>query len=392
MGITSFLATVANNFRQHYLDLAAMSREDRTPDYFTSSRLTSPEVPIAEPTQVEDSYQPSVPVDPKTETVAPPASTEGDDASESNSAAAEAPVERQPDGTYYYQRRAQLDYKLDLRFDLGAITSTIERIADGETVALEEMAAAGFGFKAGFDLKGSQSVKTNMDVEGSSGHRKTMSLANYRNAGKLAFGSRNFAMNSFYKEATGIRRSLDESVQGNHRRTVNRIALRFRLDNRFSMSFANRFNVQTRAIADNMPQAVGGYVDSAGEIAAKGSTEMMATFFDAVDGYLDQTEQNLVAKISGFFDQAAADLGFSGELLDQAKEHLVGTIESFFDRVDLAMNQLEAKFVPEPPPAIIAPPPIAEIPEAELIDIPAPLPVDLYAPAAVEDRYELATG
>ena len=139
MGITSFLATVASNFKQHYLNLAAMSREDRTPDYFTSSRLTPPDSPVVEPAKVEDSYQPSAPDSPEAESAVTPAS---DDAGESAPAAAEAQVERKPDGTYYYQRRAQLDYKLDLRFDLGAMTSTIERIAGGETKALEEMAAA----------------------------------------------------------------------------------------------------------------------------------------------------------------------------------------------------------------------------------------------------------
>lgn len=380
MGISEFLASVAANFKQHYLNLALTTENSRTPEYYTSSRIAPLDNSEITPPEPTDSYEPSGAAIADPDSVTAPDSKEPVESNPTPTGT--SPVERKPDGTYYYQRRAQLDYQLNLRFDLGAVTSTVERLADGESKALEESAAAGFGFQAGFDLKGSQVVKTNMDEIGHSNHQKALSVGHFRNAGTLAYQDRSFALQSFYKEAAKVRRSLDESVQGNHRRTVNRIALRFRLDNRFSVAFANRFNVQTGQVADRFPQAVAGYVGSAGEVAAKGSTDLMATFFDAVDGYLQETEQNLLDRVSQFFEQAAAELGFSEALVEQAQEHLVGTIESFFDRVDQAVQNLETRFMPE------APEPIAEPPE---ITAPQPILEDLYNPATVEDKYMLAT-
>ena len=78
-----------------------------------------------------------------------------------------------------------------------------------------------------------------------------------------------------------------------------------------------------------------------------GLSEMMATFFDAVESYLAETEAAITANTEAFFQSAAAELGFSDALVNYSAEQLTGTIESFFDRVESAVAELESYYVPE---------------------------------------------
>ena len=363
MNLTGFLAAVANNLLDKYEGLTEQSR--RMAQSLQPSQTTQP-VAQEEPKAVSqpvDTYRPSEP------TAKPSSESEKQD-QPTGSEPPEPEVGTNPDGTYYYRRAAKLEYQLDLRFDLAAILRTAQQVANGDTESIEQVAAAGFGLHAGFDLHGTQVVETNMtEGEGDSVTRQRLA-AKSRRIGALAYRDRNFAMRSFYNEAAKIRSSLDESVQGDHRRTVNRFALRYRMDNQFSFGFAQRFNVQTKQIADRMPEAVSGYVNSAGELASTAGNDLMASFFDAVDGYLAESETALIDKVTQFFDLAAEQLGFSGAATDAMRDQLVGTIESFFDRVQSAVDGMEGNFVTAP-----------SIPE---------LPETTPVPEAAEDTHQIA--
>ncbi|MCP4684795.1 MAG: hypothetical protein GY867_05030 [bacterium] len=373
MDITGFLATVANNMKNRYLSMAQDMSAGRTPNHFKS--LPTEQAVPAEKAEVEaqqprvDSYEPSDSSKTATDKNAPAVEnqTKTDDPQ-----TGQTPVEKQPDGTYYYKRKAELEYKLDLSFNLAAVMQTVERIEDGDTAAIDEFAAAAFGLNADFALKGYQKVKTNMTEETDPYKRRSFSAARTRSTGRMAAQTKNFALESFYKESSKVRRSLKESVRGDHYRAVNKFSVRYRMDNQFSMAFADRFNVQTQRVADQAPSAVGDYVNSAGDIAVGGSTELMSTFFDAVDGYLDGAEQGLLDKVTTFFDQAAGELGFSGAQVEMAREHLTGTIESFFDRVETAIDGIETQFVPQTqiPEAPEAPEIEAPVAEVDTPDVP----------------------
>lgn len=383
-GISGFLATIANNYQQHYLNLSRDSAAGRTPGHYTGRRNAGLQygdlVESSRPTTAHsavDTYQKSTPVEKpvettttrtdKTQTDEPitkklPKSADqcqpsGDDnhrcKKDKNS---ESPVTRYPDGTYSFLRKAELDYSLDLKFNLGAITRTVQQIAEGDVTAdvttVDEFAAAGFGLSADLSLDGSQMVKSADTQRLEPGRTNVRSLDVSKQKGGMSFHSRTVGLDSFYSEATKIRRSLDESVHDSHRRAVNRLAMRYQFDNRFSMTFLNRFNVQTQQVAEQAPEAMGKYADTAGEVAVKGSSQLMAGFFDAVDGYLDSAEAHLVEKVGSLFDQAAAELGFSGVEVAFAKEHLTSTITSFFSRVDQALNAVQTQF--SAPEALLA--------------------------------------
>ncbi len=393
MDLFSLFANLTERYRNHYLSLV-----NQTPAYHAPSEYQPPaqaEEPTTETPQ--DRYVPSpesagVPKPPSTET-APPAAAEpgepkaGDCYLPSEDIAADDTPAPQP-ATYTFERSARMDYGLNLKFNLGAMTETLERLSeDGDVQELREFATAGFGLKARMIVNGTQTVTTSAtDATGESllpeGNSmvKGKSWSKSRAVSRFALQSRNFAAQGFYREAQHVRRFLDIHTHDGHRRATNRLALRFRLDSRFSMTFLNQFNVQTQQVAETTPDAVGSYVTSAGNVAEKGTPEMMAAFFDAVDGYLGQAEEKLLAKVAEFFDLAAEELGFSGEMVDAAREQLLGTVESFFDRVDTAVEMLESRFAPQD---MIQP----TLPIGEVEAVPV-IPID---PAAVEDRAYLAT-
>lgn len=343
--ITAFLASVADSFRSRYLTLNLEFERAHRPAPVTTDPSPASSEPAPESIAPADTYEPSA-----HESAAPPDSK--DPATNPITPATPNPVEKQPDGTYFYQRRARLDYRLDLSFDLAALTQTVEKLAEGDPGAVEQLTAAGFGLSADFDAKGFQQVRTNTGEDTPAGRQHQLAHGAVRNSGRYLVNSRDFAMDVFFNEATRIHRNLNESAQGAHRQAVNKFALRFHADNRFSFAFLERFNVQTEQMNEEQPEALSGYLNSAGEVASGGTNDMMAAFLDAVDGYLDDTAEAMLNKVSAFFDLAAEELGFSGDMVAQARESLTGTIEAFFQRVDEALAQLKSQYAPvtEPPP------------------------------------------
>lgn len=389
MGFSDYFATVASNFMKRYADMTQGLSGGYFPKHYKIENselepLSNTENVTDQPT---DEYIPSTDDNNTTPVTVVPDDTEGADvtAVETDN----EPVDTVntdsdkkesgllSDGNYYFTRRAKLDYKMDLRFDLAALTSIAAQINDGDTTAIEEFAAANFGLGARFSFSGFQKTDTNMieDADGPASVSKFKQSVAARQVSMFGYQSRNFTVQSFSREALSIRRSSQTIDNNEHRITVNKFSLRYQLDNQFSFAHLSRFNIQTRDVADQAPDSLGSYFESAGNVAEKGSTEMMAAFFDAVDSYLAEIEDKLVADAARFFEMAAEELGFSGEMVEAAKDQFIGTIESFFDRVNSAVDLLQSQFVPSLPP------------ETDVVTEPIDNLVD---PALVQDQEQLA--
>ncbi len=372
MGIASFFAAAASSLRDRYWSLAeGIDSNDSSP--LNPRRGFIP----SEPRQVTtDRYEPSgnSPVTDNTEATALPA-TKDQPPAEPTPQDESSPSLR-PDGTYYFMRRARLDYRMQLQFDLAAFTRSVQQAADGNAEAVEEFAAAGFGLTAALDFKGREVVQTNMTENSGTEGGTTPTVwqtARGRQAAAFGYQSRNFAVESFRREAVNIRRASKVTDFDGHRRTVNKFSLRFMLDNSFSFAFLDRFNIQTRDVAEQVPESLSSYLASAGNMAESGTSEMMAAFFDAVDGYLDEAEVTLADNVGRFFDLAAEALGFSGEMVDSAKVQLTETVASFFDQVETALASLQSRFLP----------PEAELPPGSGV------PRDYLDPAVAQEQAQL---
>ncbi len=349
MGFSSFFNQIANNFRDHYQQMTNSVSTGRTPNhYYTDTAKDS----VPQEQLPSDSYLPS------SETEKPTTSSDPNKPSTDNPTYAnptEPNEENLPSGAEsgevgYISRRTTLDYKMMLQFDLHAIQGVAESIANGDTAEITEFAAGGVGLRAAFDIKSKEIIETNM-AENVDGHSITKSKfkGSSRQAGAFGAQSRNFDVRSFYDESTKISKSMKTEEAGGYRRSVNKFALRYRMDSKFNFSFMNKFNVQTKQMSETDPSNLESYVKSAGNVAESGTNEMMSTFFDTVDSYLGAAESDMLAKAEEFFTMAVEELGFAEETVAFVKDQLVNSIESFFGRVDDAVSMIASKFVAPTP-------------------------------------------
>ncbi len=360
MGIFDFFTAIADNFKNHYLELARNSsiRQYQPPT------LEEPDQDVAPSSDGQDSYEPSSAsgntaasgenvANELTDTSDPvavnpdePAVEEGDTVSpEQEDPVSDETVPVQP---YRFRHHTHFNYEVRLEFQLRAIASIAQEIADGEEVSVEELAAAGFGLKAAMDITGKQTAETGGHKRGfGDGHLRETNLLKARSAANFAYHSRNFALESFSRETLRIQRSMDVKAGESYQRAVNKFALRYRMDDSFSFAMLNRFNVQTERMAQTDQANLEPYTESAGNVAAGGTAEMMAAFFDAVDAYLDQAEEDLLSRAGEFFALAAQELGLSEEALAFSRDQAVSTIESFFSRVNNALSGLKSHFIGE---------------------------------------------
>ena len=354
MELYDFFAGVADSFRNHYLALA-----QRTSPISSLKMIEAPDTTdttgVAGPS---DSYEPDNADEPVTydrPTAELPVQQDSTQPARGTDNEQTPAVPSDSEAAYYYRREARLDYALNLQFDLSTFMRTVEELSEGDTGAIDQFAALGFGLSAAFDISGKESIKTNVGDESTKVIGRQRAMANARQLSQFAAQGSDFDMATFSREALKVRRSLKVDVHKNHSRAVNKFALRYRLDNRFAMGFANRFNVQTQQVAERAPDTVARYLDTAGDLALKGGNQTMAAFFDAVDGYLGETKAQVSDLVNTFLRQAAEELGFSDSAVEATASQLTDSIESFFTRVAAAVDGIENRFIAGPsdstPPA-----------------------------------------
>lgn len=343
---------LSNHFRQRLYDLSNYMQPERDLD-------RSYERPVAQttPSFRGDSWEPSkqalswkppvnsTAVQPEVESaLAEPRTTGTSDPTDTKEPAPSSPAEP----TYSYLSRSRLDYRMNLRFDLSTIVQTASELNEGESASLTSLAAGGFGLSTDLRFKGSQVIErvANGDLQESdrtSLRQKGMSRSS--SVSQFAMQDKNFGLQAFHREAGQIKRTLRLNNVEGHSTAVRKFALRFRSDSSFQFASLQRFNVQTQQVSEGEPSRLGEYLEAAGGMAEKGTNEMMAAFFDAVDTHLEGAEDRLIAQANAAFDLAASELGFSQELVDFARDNMVGTIEGFFNRVEAAVEALESRFV-----------------------------------------------
>ena len=260
MNFSTFFSSVAETFTNHYRQLSESISIKRQP--LSNQELIPEETKEQEPTTKTDSYIPSnetpttteeTPVslnEPQTETA--PADTEDGEAPVP--AETDQPEPPVTDYTTMLKRKARLEYQMNLQFDLSAITQTIEKISDGDTQALEEFAAAGFGLRAAMDFKGHQLINAKGEFSDDSPvNARRMMLSKAMNARQFAYQDRNFGVESFYHDSTRIQKNMNYESHGNHRLAVNKFALRYQMDSSLNFASLTRFNAQTEQMAGSDP-------------------------------------------------------------------------------------------------------------------------------------------
>ena len=161
MELYDFFSGIADSFRNHYLALAQQTAPLSAPKAVelpeTSAANTPADTYEPEKADVPATYdRPTVDLPSEQDSTVPTAEADNE----------QTPgVPSGPEAACYYRREARLDYALDLQFDLSAFMQTVEHLADGDTKAIDQFAALGFGLSAAFDISGKESIKTNAGDE-----------------------------------------------------------------------------------------------------------------------------------------------------------------------------------------------------------------------------------
>lgn len=292
----------------------------------------------------------------------------------------ETPAAPTDQPTYSFQRKAQMSYQLRLEFELSTLERVVSSLADGDEEAVEQFVAAGFGLSADFNVRGHQVTRTQMtgdDITQGQSRAVSRQRARFNRMGLMQYQDRSFGLQSFFKEAMSVRSKMKTYQVDGFSKTVNKFALRYRLDSSFSMAHLSRFTGQASQMADQKSADLGNYLNAAGAVAETGTNDMMATFFNAVDDYLAGAEQAMLEKAGMFFDQAASELGFEGEMTQFARDQIIGSVQSFFDRVESAVSSLAARYTVTAPP---------DQPAVE----PATIEPKMVDPAVADETTELA--
>lgn len=376
MQLLSLLTTFANQYQQRYLDRANDAIRNLPPGYnrelLPDSAATPSRPGLAE--KINDSYQPTADNSSETAptiysrpdnttadstgtnpTISDPQIIPGEtdetvvpvDSDEYDNDATTGPAE----STVTVKRQAELGYNLTLQFDMAAFTRTITSMADGEISEIDQIAIASFGLSVDFSLKGKETIEIKSEESTSQQlHVLRKNTLKSRQASTFQAVSRDFAAQAFSRTTLDRRNHTDIKIKDGVRRAVNKFSLRYRSDSRFSFSFAEKFNVQTKQVANSAEASLGKYVESAGEVAATGTMEMMEAFFNAVENYLADNHTQTSESVTAFFGEAAAALGFEGsDLAEFAENNLTSTIDNFFDSVSAAVSQLRELYVGDSP-------------------------------------------
>ncbi len=166
-----------------------------------------------------------------------------------------------------------------------------------------------------------------------------------RNAMSMKLQSRQFKAAAFYRDSMSKSFQLDKSYSDGFLRISRKMSMRYTQDFSFNYRSLQKFSQQatglensgnteqylntTEALLDN--QNVGG--------------ELIGDFFNMVDDYMGQAEDQLLGKIDDFFNELSSQVGIESRYTAQTKELLVSSVTSFFDKVEAAVNTVESRYI-----------------------------------------------
>jgi len=319
--------------------------------------------------------QPDAPVDQPPATYSPDTIAQKTPADETP-APAEQPdqpevVEEPSNDPVLVASRTRAKFNLNMIFNLSQFEQTVSAFAedaqDGQ-VNIADYTDLNIGLHTKLKMKVSQKEYYQL-AEGTEG---TPAELKYRERGRL-FGlssallkSRGFEAAAFYRESMRASYKMNQEFEDGFLRVSRKLAMRYTQDFHLNLRSMNLYNTQAQAMdqtgdLNNYLNSTEALVDS-----QQASGDLLNQFFDTVQGYLDGAEEQLIDKVNNFFDAMAGEMGLDSSMFDIARDTMISSIEGFFGRIDSAVSNVTAKYMPQPEaPVEIPPPPDTPAPELE---------------------------
>ncbi len=326
--------------------------------------------PIEEETPPQDTIELSN-TDPKTPTDESPVvytpEIIAENAPEAPATAVDEIPEEPESGMVAIKTKINAQFNMNMIFDLSAFEQTImtfaEDAADGQ---VDIMSYTDLNIGLHTDLHARAHIRETFQVEegmeGASSELKYREKGRFSSMGAALLKSRGFEAGMFYKESLKTKFRLHQEYKDGFLRVSRKMALKYTQDFRLNLRSMNMYNTQAETLdqsgnLDNYLTSAEAIIDS-----PQLSGNLINQFFEAVEGYLDGAEDQLIAKIESFFDSMASELGVGSGLLESSREILIDSVESFFDRVETAVSAVTARYMPDSVEVEFAEPP-QEIPD-----------------------------
>jgi len=258
---------------------------------------------------------------------------------------------------------------LNMRFNLVEFEKTLKGVLqDAEDGEIDEASLTKIALGLHVDLKARarvDEVYQSAETADAQINEIARTKIRARQALRAMVQTRDFEARMFYKESLKSSSTMKRQAVDGFLRVSRKLTMRYSQDFSLRLSSLRLFNSQAQAL-DQSGDA-GAYVNSTENLVDNPQTsgDLIGKFFEAVQGYLDNSKSMISEKIDQFFNNLADELGLDDQLLQGVRDSLLANVNAFFDRVDSAMAAVTDKYVLPTP----APEPAAPLPEPAANDV-----------------------
>lgn len=258
--------------------------------------------------------------------------------------------EETPETTSYERKWVSL-VQLSMRFSLSDFESMVSRLAqDAEDGVVDTTVMNDLNIGLSTDLSvdailQEQTAYENTESLDQTGlSQSTGYTSRQRYAMNMLAQSRQFMASAFYNENSAKAFHQEKTYSDGYLRVTRKMAMRYSQDFSFNYRSLQQYSKQTEALSstDSMEQYL-----SATEALVDNediSSSVIGGFFDMVDSYMDQAEEQLLGKVDEYLSELSSQVGIESEYTDEIKELLVAKVTSFFDKVESAISGVESKY------------------------------------------------
>ena len=327
--------------------------------------ISSPNQPTSAGDVESATYSPTDMVK-KAETPAAESDSESEDAPEASPETAPEEDPQAPESLIEKKWLSLID--LNMKFNLVEFEKTLRGVLqDAEDGEIDEASLTKIAMGLHVDLKAKARVSEvyqSGDTADAQVNEASRTRVKARQALRAMLKTRGFEARMFYRESLKTSSSMHSRTVDGFLRVSRKLSMRYSQDFSLRLNSLNLFNSQAQEL-DQTGNAAS-YINSTENLVDTPQTsgDLIGKFFEAVQGYLDNSQSMITEKIDQFFSSLADEMGLDNQLFQSTRDALLSNVSAFFDRVDQAVSTVMDRY------SLPAPAPEPELPQPE----PAPNP------------------
>ena len=262
----------------------------------------------------------------------------------------------------YKLSKGQLNVKLNLEFNAKNVEDFVNKLKqDLSSPQKPETSGELKIINADLKVDAEETIKTKVST--GKGRARNISVRyRKRSYSRISYRRRNVEV--AMRERERVEARLDVRHRNGYREVQKNLVQLYSQDITVKFSSVGKFNRQVTRMSKENPEAAQKYMDTTNKLVTneKVKGETINSFFDTVEGFLNQAEKNLLKKIDTYFGNVEENFSFDKEQLAEAKKQMYKQVMNFFDKVDHVLENQEKKAL-EPPVEMIEETPAEKVPQ-----------------------------